>query len=126
MQRIEQAYGVSSPELYAVLDRSARLARREGRLDEAEGHWQRALHLNVEARGPSHPYVAAILLELGRLRDGQGRCTEAEMDFGRALEITEACDPPDAREVARAVRCLVTHYQQRGEPERADAVRKRG
>ena len=59
----------------------------QGRYEEAEPLYKRALEIRERVLGPDHPDTATSLNNLAILYDNQGRYEEAEPLYKRALEI---------------------------------------
>jgi tetratricopeptide (TPR) repeat protein len=55
----------------------AALYRRQGRFDEAEPLFRRALAIYEKAAGPEHPAVATLLSNLSQVLKVEGRYDEA-------------------------------------------------
>ena len=70
-------------------EQSGRALRNQGKYDEAEPLYQRALAIREKALGPDHPDVAESLNNLAELYSNQGKYAEAEPLYKRALAIDE-------------------------------------
>ena len=93
----------------AIIRRSGRITRRhsttvnnlgnlysdQGRLEEAEAIYRRALDGKEKALGPDHTSTLETVDNLGVLYRDQGRLMEAEAMYRRALEGYEKALGPD-------------------------------
>ena len=61
----------------------------QGKYDEAEPLYQRALAISEKVLGPDHPDTATSLNNLAGLYNNQGKYDEAEPLYQRALAIDE-------------------------------------
>jgi tetratricopeptide (TPR) repeat protein len=69
-----------------ALHNLGRLYATQGKLDEAEKVYQRALQGKEKAQGPDHPSTLGTVASLGRIYEKQGKLDEAEKMFQRALQ----------------------------------------
>ena len=84
--------GSSAPKVMTWLAASwgvAEVCAAQGRLDDAEVLYAKALGIVESAAGPNHPDVAFALLGLAEIRRVRGSLTEAEPHFLRALALRE-------------------------------------
>ncbi|NDY74971.1 tetratricopeptide repeat protein, partial [Desulfobacter hydrogenophilus] len=72
----------------------------QGKYEEAEPLYQRALKIRETVLGPDHPSVATTLNNLAGLYESQGKYEEAEPLYQRALKIRETVLGPDHPSVA--------------------------
>jgi tetratricopeptide (TPR) repeat protein len=79
--------GPDHPDVATALNTLTLAYANEGRNDEAEPLYKRALAIREKAVGPDHPDVAMSNLAL--LYSNEGRYAEAELLFKRALTISE-------------------------------------
>ena len=61
----------------------------QGRYDDAESLYEKALAIREKTLGGNHPFVAVSLDNLANLYYQQGRLDEAEPLYMRALDIRE-------------------------------------
>jgi tetratricopeptide (TPR) repeat protein len=73
----------------------ALLYQYQGRLNDAEPLFLRALAIGEKTLGPEHPYVGGSRNNLASLYKGQGRLNDAEPLYLRALTISEKALGPD-------------------------------
>lgn len=99
---------------YAVL---GRVAQRDGRYDEADGHYQRALGLFQEAGDDQG--AAIICHQLGLAAHEQQQFDEATAHYFRALDLFRASGNQDY--LPRTLGLLGRLAQQRGQLDEADA-----
>jgi Tfp pilus assembly protein PilF len=95
-----EAFGPQDPRLATSLNELALLYRHQGRYEEAEPLYKRALAIREKALGPDHPRVATVLNNLGTLYYAQDRYAEAEPLIKRALAIYEKALGADHPRVA--------------------------
>ncbi len=115
-----------------TLENLAELYRVQGRFDEAEPLYLRALEILEKTLGPEHPEVAVSLNNLAELYRAQGRFEEAAPLYEKALAAAEAALGPDHPDVAlilsRAWRLSTSRRAAPLRPptlnERAEAIRK--
>jgi tetratricopeptide (TPR) repeat protein len=87
----------------------------QGRLDEAEPLYKRALEIEEKVRGPVHPSIAALLDNLATLHHAQDHFPQAEAYYRRALAMREAIK--NERDLAPTVYNLaVLYFDQRDYP----------
>ncbi|CAN0277376.1 unnamed protein product, partial [Ascophyllum nodosum] len=72
----------------------------QGKYDDAEPLFKRALTIGEEVLGPRHPDVASILNNLASLLESQGKYDDAEPLYKRALTIREEVLGPRHPKVA--------------------------
>lgn len=80
---------VLSSSAAVTLGKLGGLAVDDGRMEEAEGWYRRALALEERRLGEDHPRVAATVSLLGRCLSHQNKTEEAAAVHRRALEIVE-------------------------------------
>ena len=76
------------------------MCREQGRYDEAEPLFKRALATFEKAVGPEHVDVVAVLTDLARLYEAQGQRGDAEPLYVQALAIREktlGADHPETK-----------------------------
>ncbi len=81
----EETQGLDHPDVAMALNNLANLHILQGRLEEAEPLYQRALVIHEKALGMDSPEVAMSLSGLAGLYQEQGRHGEAEPLYQRAL-----------------------------------------
>ena len=79
----------------ASMNTLALIHEAEGRYDQAEVFYQRAVRLREMVFGPDHFEVVAPLANLALMYDAQGRYTEAGRLYDRLLTIYENTQSPD-------------------------------
>ena len=72
-----------------ILSNLAGLYRDQGRYEQAEALYQRALAIREQVLGSEHPQVATSLNNLAGLYQSQGKYEQAEALYQRALVIRE-------------------------------------
>ena len=90
-----ETFGPKDTRVAMVLNNLANLCHNQGKLDEAEQHYQRALDIRREQYGPDHPFVAQSLNNMASLYRELGRLDEAETFLQKVLTIAEAIVGPD-------------------------------
>jgi tetratricopeptide (TPR) repeat protein len=101
------------------------LLRVGGRLKEARGHFERALHIDEGARGLDHPTVATDVSGLGLVLKDQGDLAGAAVCFKRALKIIEAIYGPEHPKVAIIMNNVGAVLQDQGDFAGANACCER-
>ncbi len=96
----EQASGPAHPDTAICLNGLANLYSAQGKYEQAEPLFQRALRIWEQVQGPVHPDVASALIELADLYSKQGKYEQAESLYGRALTIREQMLEPEHPNVA--------------------------
>ncbi|MBH23491.1 MAG: kinesin, partial [Myxococcales bacterium] len=109
----------------AVLNELARLHHNQGRPNQAEPYYTRAIALFEEARGKNHPDVATALNNLAYLYREQGRYPQAEPLFKRALAIQEQLLGPSHPSTAITLNNLAMMYREQGHFNTAEPLFKR-
>jgi tetratricopeptide (TPR) repeat protein len=117
--------GEDHPEVAASLTNLAELYREQGRHDEAEPLYQRALTIQARLLGDEHPATATVLNDLGSLYTAQRRYAEAEPFFRRALTIREKTLGPDHPYVATTLENLGGLYLALGRHTEAEPLLRR-
>ena len=87
MKITEKALGPDHPSVSTTLNNLAGLLESQGKYEEAEPLYRRALKIYEKALGPDHPSVATTLNNLATLYKSQGKYEEAEPLYRRALKI---------------------------------------
>lgn len=93
LEQLEQRLGPGHPKVAVCLESIAGLCRDQGRLDEAERLYRRALAILEKAVAPEDPRIADILENLTILLYERGREDEARGLFDRAKTVREAHKP---------------------------------
>ena len=81
--------GQEDPNIASPLNNLAELYREQGKYEQAQVLYQRALHIWQHTLGETHPYVAHPLDGLALLCTRQGKYEQAEPLYQRALAIRE-------------------------------------
>ena len=96
-----------------TLRRLAFTYEKQGRRDEAEQAFKRALEI-LEKNAPRGPLTARVLTDLGHLYQRDGRYSEAEALYQRALPMAEAVFGPTHRNVDTIRFLLAKVYAEQG------------
>jgi tetratricopeptide (TPR) repeat protein len=83
----------------------------QGRYDEAELPFKRAIEMRERALGPDHPELAITLIGLASLRKKQSRTVEAIALYERLLSMkakTLAPEHPELADLRRSIDALRT------------------
>ena len=107
------------------LNNLAELYRNQGKYDEAEPLYQRALAIREKSLGSDHPDVATSLNNLAVLYSDQGRYDEAEPLYQRALAIREKSLGADHPDVATSLNNLAQLYHDQGKHAEAELLHQR-
>jgi tetratricopeptide (TPR) repeat protein len=75
------------PKVTMFLNNMAEIYESQGKYDEAELLYRRALIIDEKALGPCHPSIAGSLDNLAMLHHCQSKYEEAEKLYRRALSI---------------------------------------
>jgi len=114
------------PQLANSLNNLANAYRTQGKFEEAESNYKRALNMLENSVGPGHVNVATVLNNLAVLYRKQGNYTEAEPLYGRALAIIEKSLGPEHRKVAMGLNNLAVLYRKQGKYREAEPLQRRG
>lgn len=87
--RTAEGIGPEDPRLALSLNNLALVYHAQGRYDEAEPMYQRAITITERALGPDHPNLAASLGNLAELYRTQKKYVEAEPLYREAVFIWE-------------------------------------
>jgi tetratricopeptide (TPR) repeat protein len=87
--------GADHPTTASSLNNLAALYYDQGKYEQAEPLYKRALAIDEKAYEPDHPDVATDLNNLANLYYNQGRYEQAEPLYQRALAICERALGPD-------------------------------
>ncbi|KAN0069133.1 HET domain containing protein [Elaphomyces granulatus] len=101
------------------------LYENQGKLDEAEKMYQRALRGYEEVWGPDHTSTLDTVNNLGVLYAGQGKLDEAEMMCQRALQGREKAWGPDHTSTLDTVNNLGVLYGYQGKLDEAEMMYQR-
>lgn len=104
--KVAEEWGPKDPRLGVTLNNLARLYQTQGRFDEAEAVFKRALAIAESERGPDHVDTAVGLSNLASLYSACKRYDRAEPLFVRALAVMEKAMGPDHPAVAT----ILTNY----------------
>ncbi|KAN0078814.1 hypothetical protein V8E54_005327 [Elaphomyces granulatus] len=97
----------------------------QGKLDEAEKMYQRALQEKEKAWGPDHTSTLDTVNDLGALYVDQGKLDEAEKMFQRALQGYEKAWGPDHTSTLDTVNNLGNLYADQGKLDEAEKMHQR-
>ncbi|KAF4486735.1 Nephrocystin-3 [Colletotrichum fructicola Nara gc5] len=97
----------------------------QGRLQEAEDMYQRALQGSEKALGPDHTSTLLTVNNLGNLYSKQGRLQEAEDMYERALQGSEKALGPDHTSTLLTVNNLGNLYSKQGRLQEAEDMYER-
>jgi serine/threonine protein kinase/tetratricopeptide (TPR) repeat protein len=103
LARRRERLGEDNAETAESLAILAALRADQGRLDEAEDLYRRAIATYRRALGPRHPMGAPPLLALGRLLATRGECSSARPWLEQAAALLPAADRPSA--IGALARC---------------------
>jgi tetratricopeptide (TPR) repeat protein len=101
------------------------MLRRQGKLDETEWMYQRALAGYEKSLGPDHTLTLNTVNNLGLLYSDQGKLDEAETMYKRALAGYEKALGPDHTSTLDTVNNLGTLYSAQGKLDKAETMYKR-
>jgi tetratricopeptide (TPR) repeat protein len=101
------------------------LYRRQGRHQDAERLFLRALDVKEAGLGPDHLDVAVTLTNLGLVYIAEGRDQEAAPLLERALAIQETKLSPKSLALGRTRTALVAVYRHLGREDKAQALETR-
>ena len=90
------------------------LLRRQGKLDEAEQMYQRALTGYEKALGPDHTSTLDTVNNLGALYSDQGKLNEAEQMYQRALLVYQRIYGPSHDRVTATSKKLASTRSKKG------------
>ena len=121
----EEAYGPAHPSTLATVYNLAILLREQGKYDEAEPLYRRALAGKEEALGPAHPDTLGTVEGLAILLKQQGKYDEAEPLYRRALAGNEEALGPVHPDTLRTVNNLALLLDAKGEDAAARGARAR-
>jgi tetratricopeptide (TPR) repeat protein len=107
----ERQFGPDAPNVGQSLDNLARLYQYEGKYDQAEPLYKRALVISEKVPAPDHADTAFALDSLATLYRIQHRYAEAEVLLKRSLTIQENGSRPDHLNVYLSVERLAVLYQ---------------
>ncbi|GAG19798.1 unnamed protein product, partial [marine sediment metagenome] len=122
---IEGRLGPEHPDTATSLDNLAMLYWHQGRYEEAEPFYKRALAIHEKVSGAEHPDTANSLNNLATLYGDQGRYEEAEPFYKRALAIHEKVSGAEHPDTANSLNNLATLYGDQGRYEEAEPFYKR-
>jgi tetratricopeptide (TPR) repeat protein len=100
----EKTVGPDHPRVAINLSNLATVYELQGRHDETEPLYKRAVDIVSRALGPDHPEVGSSLNNLAVLYKAQGRFQEAEPLLSRALSLLEntvGSNHPDVTQTSR-------------------------
>ncbi|KAF3031307.1 hypothetical protein E8E12_000040, partial [Didymella heteroderae] len=109
-----------SPSIVHAVHSLGDLYADQGRLDEAEEMYKRALKGKEAALGPHHTSTLDTVNNLGALYADQGKLDEAEEMYKRALKGREAALGPDHTSTLRTVNNLGALYADQGKLDEAE------
>ena len=121
----EKALGEDHPDVATSLNNLAGLLEAQGKLDEAEPMYRRALAIDEKALGEDHPDVATSLNNLAYLLQSQHKLDEAEPMHRRALAIKEKALGEDHPEVATLLNNLANLLESQHKLDEAEPMHRR-
>jgi tetratricopeptide (TPR) repeat protein len=101
------------------------LYRRQGRHEDAERMFVRALDVKEAGLGRDHPDVAVTLTNLGLVYMAEDRHEEAALILERALAIQETRLSPKSLALGRTLTALAAVYRKLGRDDRAQELEVR-
>ncbi len=113
------------PQLAKSLNNIANVYRSQGKFDEAEENYKRAVGILENSVGAQHPNLATVLNNLAVLYRKQRKFDEAESLYRRVLNIVEKALGPEHRAVAMGLNNLAVLYQKQGKYSEAEPLQKR-
>ncbi|KAN0072834.1 HET domain containing protein [Elaphomyces granulatus] len=108
-----------------ALHRLGNLYKDQGKLDEAEKMYQRALQGKEKALGPDHTSTLDTVNNLGILYKFQGKLDEAEMMYQRALQGYKKALDPDHTSTLNTINNLGVLYRFQGKLDKAEKMYQR-
>jgi tetratricopeptide (TPR) repeat protein len=121
----ERLFGRDDPKLGVPLHNVAYLYQYQGRYDQSEPLYQRALTISENAHGPDHLEVAANREILARLYRIQRRYADAEQLLRSALATREKVSGAENVDVCQSLGHLAVLYEAQGRYSDAEPYRKR-
>jgi general secretion pathway protein A len=118
-------YWPRDPKLANSLNNIANVYRTQGKYEEAEANYKRAVNILENSVGSQHPNLATVLNNLAVLYRKQGKYSEAESLYRRALAIVEKALGPEHRNVAMSLNNLAILFQKQGKFTEAEPIQKR-
>ena len=103
----------------------ADLLHHQGKHEEAEPLFRRALKICEKVLSPEHPHTVTSLSSLAELLHHQGKHEEAELLFRRALEIHEKVLGPEHPDTATSLNYLAGLLESQGKYEEAEPLYRR-
>jgi serine/threonine-protein kinase len=90
----ERVYGPNHPNVASAVNELGSLALVQGRLDEAERHYRRAIDIYASSQGPRHSLVGMVKANLATVYTNENRLALAEQTFREVLSIYGETLPP--------------------------------
>ncbi len=84
------------PQLAKNLNNIANVYRSQGKFEDAEANYKRAIAILENSVGDQHPNLATVLNNLAVLYRKQSKYKEAEVLYRRVLNIVEKAQGPEA------------------------------
>jgi len=125
VETAEAEFGAEDVKTATALNNLAVSYRVQGRYDEAEPLYRRALEISEKTLGAEHPDVATSLNNLAGLLQATGRYDGAEPLFHRALEIGEKTLGAEHPDVATSLNNLAFLLEATGQYEEAEPLFRR-
>ncbi len=113
------------PQLAKNLNNIANVYRSQGKFEDAEANYKRAIAILENSVGDQHPNLATVLNNLAVLYRKQSKYKEAEVLYRRVLNIVEKAQGPEHRNVYISLNNLVLLYQKQGKYTEAEPLMKR-
>ena len=106
----EKELGSDHPWFAIALTRLGTVFQKQGRYDESEMQFRKAIEIHEKTDGPDDLSVAMVLSYLANLYRDQGRLNLVESLYKRNLKIVEKAYGPNHPEVATSLSNLGSHY----------------
>ncbi len=113
------------PQLAKNLNNIGNVYRSQGKFEEAEANYMRAIAILENSVGAEHPNLATVLNNLAVLYRKQSKYKEAEVLYRRVLSIVEKALGPKHRNVYISLNNLALLYQKQGKYMEAEPLMKR-
>jgi tetratricopeptide (TPR) repeat protein len=120
-----ETFGPEDTRVAVVLNNLANLCHNQGKLEEAESHYQRALAIRREKYGPDHPFVAQSMNNMAALYRELGKLDEAEEFLHKVLVIAEELVGPEHWRITNCLNNLAAVYMDQTRYAEASALFER-
>ena len=120
----KKLYGTNNPNMSKVIYNIGNVLQKQGKLDEAEAQYKKALEIEIKIYGTkNHLKISSKAHQIGVILQKQGKLDEAEAYYRKALKIkTKVYGTKNHPEIAKTIHNIGSVLQDKGKLDEAKAL----